>query len=117
MIANGWISAPILDEDPPLYFVVQNKGSEVRTITGVAGECCVKGTIERAVVREGRMASETMAEMQIPAGGAVAFAPRGLFVSLRREPGTKFAEDDRISLTLELASGERVPFEAVVKDE
>lgn len=114
-VANGWISMPILDEDPPVYFVIQNRGAETRTIVGASSAACERMSIRRAVVKDGQMASEGMDEMAVPAGGAVAFAPRGLF--LRMSGVKKLSEGEAVSIELELADGEKVAFEAIVKDE
>ena len=114
-VANGWISLPILDEDPPLYFVIQNRGAETRTIVGASSPACEAISIRRAMVKDGQMASEGLDEMAIPAGGAVAFVPRGLF--LRLSGTKKLAEGEAVPIELELANGEKLGFEAIAKDE
>ena len=114
-VANGWISLPILDEDPPLYFVIQNRGTETRTIVGASSPACEAISIRRAMVKDGQMASEGLDEMAIPAGGAVAFVPRGLF--LRLSGTKKLAEGEAVPIELELANGEKLGFEAIAKDE
>ncbi len=59
------------------------------------------------------MGSEKMDEMQIPAGGAVAFVPRGLFMSLiglgSLEVGAK------LPIELEFKNGEKLEIEATVR--
>jgi len=114
-IANGWVSEPIYDEDPPAYFVIQNRGSKVRTIVGATSPRCEGISIRRAVLRDGRMASDGLDEMQIPAGGAVAFAPRGLF--LRLMSAEKLEVDEIVPIELEFADGEKVAFDAKVRDD
>ncbi|MCP4906345.1 MAG: copper chaperone PCu(A)C [bacterium] len=114
-IANGWVSRPIHDEAASGYFVIQNRGSEPRTLVGATSPRCESVSIRRAVVRDGRMASEEMKNMQIPAGGAVAFAPRGLF--LRLISPEKLAAGESVPIELELADGEKIGFDATVRDE
>jgi len=114
-IANAWVSQPIYKEDPPGYFVIQNRGSEARTIVGATSPRCESISIRRAVVKDGQMASEGLDEMQVPAGGAVAFAPRGLF--LRLMSPEKLEVDETVPIELEFADGEKLAFEATVRDE
>lgn len=114
-IANGWVSQPIYDEDPPGYFVIQNRGKKVRTIVGATSPRCERISIRRAVVRDGQMVSEELDEMQVPAGGAVAFAPRGLF--LRLMSPEKLEVDEIVPIELEFADGEKVAFDAKVRDD
>lgn len=114
-VANGWVSQPIYKESPPAYFVIRNGSSETRTIVAATSPKCESISIQRAVVKDGKMDSEEVKEMPIPAGGDVAFIPRGLF--LRLESPGKLEVDDIVPIELEFADGEKVTFEAIVKDE
>ena len=53
--------------------------------------------------------------LAVPAGGAVAFVPRGLF--LRLMGAKELTEGEKIQIELIFKNGEAVGFEAVVKDE
>ena len=53
--------------------------------------------------------------MAIPPGGAVAFAPRGLF--LRMMSAERLATGDVVPITLKFANGESVSFDAVATDD
>ena len=114
-IANGWVSQPIYNEDPPGYFVIQNRGKKVRTIVGATSPRCERISIRRAVLRDGQMASDELDEMQVPAGGAVAFAPRGLFLRLMSSEDLEV--DEIVPIELEFADGEKVAFDAKVRDD
>ena len=114
-IVNGWVSEPIHNEDPPAYFVIRNSGSETRTIVGASSPRCESISIRRAALQNGQMGSEVMDEMAIPAGGDVAFVPRGLFLELA-SPET-LEEGETVPIELEFANGEKVSFDAIVKDE
>jgi copper(I)-binding protein len=114
-IANGWVSQPIYNEDPPGYFVIQNRGKKVRTIVGATSPRCERISIRRAVLRDGQMASDELDEMQVPAGGAVAFAPRGLFLRLMSTEDLEV--DEIVPIELEFADGEKVAFDAKVRDD
>lgn len=112
-VANGRVELPIGREDPSAYFVIQNRSSETRTIIGATSARAESVALRRATVRDGRMASEALPEMAIPAGGAVAFAPRGLFLRLMNaEP---LAAGETVPIELVLKDGGRVAFEAVVE--
>lgn len=110
-VANAKVLVPESWENATAYLVIQNKGKKARKIVGGGCEGCEWVEIHRAVFRDGAMESEKLDEMEIPAGGAVAFAPRGLSLSLVGlndvEEGTK------VAFELELADGERLPIEAV----
>ena len=114
-VGNAWISLPILDEDPHVYFAIQNRGDQPRKIVGGSSARCEKVEIHRAVLKDGVMASEVLDEMEIPAGGAVAFAPRGLFLLL--VDADRLTEDESVPIELELADGEKLQIEAVVRDD
>jgi copper(I)-binding protein len=114
-ISNVWVSQPILDEDPPAYFVVQNSASESRTIVGATSPVCESISIRRAVVSGGSESSEEVDEMEIPAGGAVAFVPRGMFLQLASPE--KLEVGQIVPIELAFSNGDKIKFDATVKDE
>ncbi len=115
-IANGRVSMPIGGEDPTVFFVIQSKSKETRTIVGASSPRSESVSIRRTAIVEGQWGSEAMPDgMAIPPGGAVAFAPRGLF--LRMMSAEKLAAGDVVPITLEFANGESVSFDAVTKGE
>ena len=111
-VENPWISIPAPYENPSLYFLIQNRDSKNRTIIGGGCEGCDWLEIRRVVFKDGVMGSEKMEAMEIPAGGAVAFVPRGLFISLvglgSVERGAK------MPIQLEFENGEKLEIEATV---
>ncbi len=114
-VANAWVNLPILDEPAPGYFMIQNRGKKPRKLVGGSSPRCEKIEIHRAVVKDGAMTSDALEEWEIPAGGAVAFMPRGLFLMLI---GAKdLSEGETIPIELEFADGEKLGIEAVVRDE
>ena len=114
-VANAWVNMPIFDEPAPGYFVIQNRGDKPRKLVGGSSPRCEKIEIHRAVVKDGAMTSEALNEWDIPAGGAVAFIPRGLFLMLI---GSKdLSEGEKIQIELEFADGEKLGIEAVVREE
>ncbi|MBW2426212.1 MAG: copper chaperone PCu(A)C [Deltaproteobacteria bacterium] len=114
-VGNPWVSLPILDEEPAIYFAIANRRDAPRKITGASSPRCERIEIHRAAVQDGVMGSVELDEMEIPAGGAVAFAPRGLF--LKMIGSQSLSEGENVPVELELDDGEKISFDAVVKDE
>jgi copper(I)-binding protein len=114
-VGNPWVSLPILDEAPAVYFAIANRRDAARRIVGASSPRCERIEIHRAAVQDGVMGSVELEEMEIRAGGAVAFAPRGLFLKMiESEP---LEEGETVPIELELEDGEKLAFEAAVKDE
>lgn len=111
-VANARVEAEPGSAFATAYFVVVSQAPEARTIVGASGACCSSIRLSRAVLREGRMASEILPEMEIPAGGAVAFVPRGL--SLELDLNAPLAPGESVVLDLEFANAKPLTFEAKV---
>jgi hypothetical protein len=110
-VANPKVIVPESWENATAYLVLQNKGKTARKIVGGSCSGCDGVEIRRAVFRDGRMESEKLDEMEIPAGGAVAFVPRGLSLSL---VGLNEVEEGAtVAFEIEFADGEKLPVEAV----
>lgn len=116
-VYNGKVTPAVGREAPRVYFVLRNGSAETRTIVGASCECAASVAIRRTAINdEGQWSSVSMPDgMPIPAGGDVAFAPRGLF--LRLTSPRALAAGEKVELVLEFANGEEVPFEAVVSDD
>lgn len=114
VVGNAWIAMADEGSDPSLYFVIQNRGQTSRTLTGARSTRCESISIRQVVVDDGLVTSKRLREMEIPAGGAVAFVPRGLF--LRLEAAELFEVGEEVPITLELTDGGSVSFEAEVRD-
>jgi len=114
-IANGRIVLPMGGESPSVYFAIQSKSKETRTIVGASSPRAESVVIRRTAVDEnGQWGSQGMPEgMPIPPNAAVAFAPRGLF--LRMMSPDALVAGETVEIILEFKDGERVPFEATVK--
>lgn len=114
MAVNGRVTHPIADEDPSLYFAIQNRGKKARRIIG--GRCagCEAVEIRRATLQDGMMIPKRLPEWEIPAGGAVAFAPRGLSIGLIGLTGLSVGTT--ISVELEFADGEKIVLDALVQE-
>jgi copper(I)-binding protein len=114
MAVNGRVTLPFADEAPSLYFAIQNRGKKARRIIG--GKCsgCAAVEIRRATLQDGKMIPKRLPEWEIPAGGAVAFAPRGLSIGLIGLTG--LSEGTTIEVELEFADGERIVLDALVQE-
>jgi copper(I)-binding protein len=113
-IANAWVSLPAPYENPSAYLIIQNRDSKIRTITGGGCAGCDWIEIRRVAVNDGVMGSEKLETMAIPAGGAVAFVPRGLYLSLVGLSGLEAGS--QLPIELEFANGEKITVEASVGD-
>jgi copper(I)-binding protein len=115
VIANAWASLPEAWENSSVYFVIQSKSKKTRTIVGASGSCCDFIEILRAVLKDGAMDSEKQDKIDIPAGGAVAFVPRGLYLNLAGLESLEVGET--VTIELEFADGEKLEFDAVGRDD
>lgn len=113
-VFNGRVTLPVGGENPNAYFVLRNGSKTTRTLVGASCDCAERVSLRRTAVNEqGQWSSQGMPDgMPIPAGGDVAFVPRGLF--LRLMSARPLREGETIELVLEFADGETVPFEATV---
>lgn len=115
-VANARIPLPIGQEAPVVHFAIQNRSEETRTIVGASSPRAESVSIRRTAVVDGQWGSVGMPEgMPIPPGGAVAFAPRGLF--LRLLGAGALSSGDAVEIVLDFANGEKLSFEAVVADD
>ncbi len=115
-VANGRIPLPEGAEDPSVHFAIQSRSKETRTLVGASSPRATAVSIRRTAVVDGQWDSVAMPDgMPIPAGGAVAFAPRGLF--LRMTGAERFMAGEKVEIVLEFANGEKLRFEAVVSDD
>jgi copper(I)-binding protein len=114
-IANAWATLPEAWENSSVYFVIQSKSKKTRTLVGASGSCCDFIEIRRAVLKDGAMDSEKQDKIEIPAGGAVAFVPRGLYLNLA---GLEtLAVGEAVTIELEFADGGKLEFDAIGRDD
>ena len=114
-IGDPWISLPIYDEAPRAYFAIRNPTAKSRRIVAATSPRCRSIEIRIVTFEAGAESSKKLTGIEIPAGGAVAFSPRGYFLEL--VDSEALAEGQKVPLELELADGTKVRFEAEVRDE
>ena len=112
--ANARVSPPFPGEEAVLYFVIQNRGANARKIVGGSCTGCTGLEIRRDMLKDGAMVPAVLPEWEIPAGGSVAFVPRGLSIGLIGL--SEISEGDLVSVELEFADGEKIAVEAEVLD-
>lgn len=114
-IADAWIRfAPPAMKMHAGYFTMTNAGSAEREL--VAVESPAYGGVALHISREqdGVATMEHVAQVAVPPGGTVEFAPGGLHLMLM-EPKAAQAEGAHVPLTLVFQDGERVEIRATVK--
>lgn len=111
-VKNGWVSLPLLDDEPAqAYFLMQNYG-EARKLVGARSAHAERIEIHRSGP-DGR--TRKIDEWELPVNGSVLFSPGGVLLVLF---GPKdLAEGKKISIELVFADGDTISLEAVVKDE
>jgi copper(I)-binding protein len=76
-IHDPWISLPIYGEAPRVYFVIQNSTPKSRRLIAATSPRCRSIELRLASFEGGAEGSKRLTEIEIPAGGAAAFSPRG----------------------------------------
>jgi copper(I)-binding protein len=111
-VKNGWVSLPLLDDEPAeAYFLLQNSG-EARKLVGASSAHAERIEIHR-VGTDG--SSQKIDEWELPRNGSVLFSPGGILLVL---VGAKDLElGKKVSIELAFADGDKLSLEAVVKDE
>ena len=113
-VMKGWVSMPIADEPAPVYFMIRNTGNEPRKLVGASSPGFERVEIHRGAIVDGQHGSERIDSFELPSVGDVVFAERGLFLILVGEH--EFVEDEKLEIELEFADGEKLRFEALVRD-
>ncbi len=110
VVANAWIDPSDDGSGGSAYFVLQNRGQTSRTLIAARSTRCEHVSIRRVVIDEGMVSSTELPSLDVPAGGAVAFVARGLFLQL--DCADRLDDEEAVPITLELTGGGRVSFEA-----
>ena len=88
VVSDGRIAEPPGTGQTVLYFTVANRGSTDDALVGVAVEGTERSDLHRTVSRAGLAWMEPTAEVAIPSGRAVSFAPGGAHVMIQGGAGT-----------------------------
>ena len=111
-VKNGWVSLPLLDDEPAqAYFLLQNYG-EARKLVGASSAHAERIEIHRAGPD---VSTQKIDEWELPVNGSVLFSPGGLLLVLFAPKDLELGKT--ISIELAFADGDKLSLEAVVKDE
>lgn len=115
IVQNPWIRKPPPGLDSlALYFTVKNPWKRDFFIVGATSSVAANAMIHESSVVGGQSQMRMQANVKIPAGKTVAFAPEGLHVMLTGV--TKTLEvGDKVPVTLELDHGGMIDIVAIVR--
>lgn len=114
-IANVRVTVVEPWDDPAAYLVIQSGAAEVRTLVGVSSPRSESMEIHIFAPGQNRLNYNVLEKMEIPAGGAVAFAPRGLYLSFVEAEEWKAGET--VPIVFEFDNGEKITVDAVAQGE
>ena len=113
MIRDAWVRQPPPGANAAGYLTLHNPGPKALHIVGARSPACARAELHRTVV-EGDVARMSRADrLEVPAGGELVLAPRGLHLMLF-EP-KPMRPGDQVELILELEGGETVSTRAEVR--
>jgi len=81
-VADAYMTQPAGDAPAALYFTVLNPGSVPDTLVSVATPAAERAELHRSMVHQGVMRMDPVTLPEVPAGGALRFAPGGYHVML-----------------------------------
>lgn len=112
-VKDAWVRQPPPGTNAAAYLTLENARSATRSVVGVSCSAAEKAELHRTRVEDGVAKMAPVAVVEIPAGGSVTFAPRGLHIMLIRP--TLPAAGEPVELVLELDGGETLSVTAVVR--
>jgi copper(I)-binding protein len=114
-VRDPWIRQPPPGANAAAYLTLANPGEISRRVTAVKAEGVERIEMHRTVVEEGVARMEAVDSIEIPAGGEVTLAPRGLHLMLIRP--SSLSEGDEVELVFELDGDEYIAARAGVRRE
>jgi copper(I)-binding protein len=118
--ADVAIRDPWIAETPPgamaaaAFMVLENDGAEPRSAVRAESPACERIEFHRAEMEGGIARMLEQKSLSVPAGGSLALEPGGTHMMLIRPAPLRAG--DRVKITLELADGETLAIEAVVRE-
>jgi copper(I)-binding protein len=106
VVADPWARASLVAGRPgAAYFTLRNEGAAADRLVGVAADRAGHAMAHTTTVdAQGVARMEHVMSLEVPAGGAVAFAPGGLHVMLM-ELDAPLREGETLALTLRFETG------------
>lgn len=112
-VEHAWVRLPPPGANAAAYLTLRNGTERTRTLVQAASPDCERVEIHRSVVEGGVARMERAGRLELPPGGTLALAPRGLHLMLIQP--RRLVEGGRVDLHLELESGGVVEVEAPVR--
>jgi hypothetical protein len=94
--------------------VLENDGAEPRFAVGAKSPACERIEFHHTEMEGGIARMLEQKSLRVPAGGSLALEPGGTHMMLIRPAPLRAG--DRVKITLELADGETLAIEAVVRE-
>ncbi|KXU38903.1 hypothetical protein AXE65_11355 [Ventosimonas gracilis] len=114
------IGHPWSRETPPnaqtaaAYLTIDNRGQQDDRLLSAETPAAARVELHEHVHKDGLMSMQQVAEVRIPAGEEVKFAPNGLHLMLF-SPSKHYQDGERFPLTLQFARAGKVEVEVVVQ--
>lgn len=114
-VQDAWVRhAPPVIKQHAGYFTLHNTGTKPRSLISVSSKSYQHAMLHASKTENGIATMQHLAQVTIPAGGKVMFAPGGLHVMLM-QPVSPLQVGDHVPLVLTFANGETLPVMAMVK--
>jgi copper(I)-binding protein len=114
MAMDAWVPiAPPGLKAHAAYLVLMNHGAEARAVTAVSSPQYKHAMLHLSTMKDGVAMMQHLAQVDIPAGGKVAFEPHGLHIMLMGPKGPQ-VEGGTVDLTFTLDDGSMLKVDAKV---
>jgi copper(I)-binding protein len=114
-VQNPWVrEAPPGSKVLAAYLVVENNGTQMRTLSGAGSPAFKRLEMHKTEVRGGVARMLRQEKVEIPGEGRVTFESGGYHLMLI-EPIKPLREDDHVDLSLSFSDGEIIRVNAVVR--
>jgi len=114
-VEHAWIRQPPPGTNAAGYMTIRNHGEISRQLTGVRSDAAERIEMHRTLVEDGVARMQPVDALELPAGGEVAFEPKGLHLMLIRPAPMK--EGDELEIVLQLDGDEYVAVQVPVRRE
>ncbi len=112
-VRGAWIREPPPESNAAGYLTLRNRGDRPRRVVRVESDGAERVEMHRSVIEDGMARMIPVAAIEVPPGGEVELAPRGLHLMLIHPRPLRGG--DELELRLELDRGEFLEVQAVVR--
>jgi copper(I)-binding protein len=114
IVQDGWMRMLIPSRPAAGYFTLRNDGDAARTLVGASSPACGMLMLHRSVHQGGQDRMEMVKSVDVPAHGAVSFAPGGYHL-MCTSPKASVRPGGSVPVTLRFADGATVEATFAVK--